>query len=451
VLKLPAQTNPEEAVTNIWHRLEPVVRKDMYVLTRDVTAFIQHARFRILLHPVVGSEAIPPQLLKAAPVDVVDFSSYPLFKIVNNKFNFVLYQLLRFPAEKFFIYSSFKDSSVDKLAGPLRNIQGSIFHPEEKKGDVKLVAKPVAVNFYPGVITGETTAQDRKGFVDAYNRDEKDQNGIRILIGTRAANTGISLKLTSRVIIYESTWNEASISQAIDRAVRMDSHQRAPGAPKPIVIVERLLHKRPDNYQEIIQATVNESFWDRVRHEQRSIPAPRFARLVQQFQEGMTVLRGENCLLFEGKEDEKQLREGDPAGISAKMVKAIETSLFKDDPRAKANFLREIQGRPCGVRNLSGDELLLAIANAKQPALDSRYKTLRSIDYESPTCESLSLGHRIDNKSKTGRWPYTPARHYQVPHRGTGLEELVSTMRSKGKRRYGELGSSESNKRQRRR
>jgi SNF2 family DNA or RNA helicase len=90
-------------------------------------------------------------------------------------------------------------------------------------------------------VTGKMKKDDRTKAVNNYNSDKVD-----ILFITKAGGEGLDLKGTRGVIIFESSWNRATETQVIGRAVRFGSHKHLP-EDKRKVDVYHLVIVKPKN------------------------------------------------------------------------------------------------------------------------------------------------------------------------------------------------------------
>lgn len=89
---------------------------------------------------------------------------------------------------------------------------------------VKSVGKQLAergITFYE--FTGATPARTRSKYVADYNSGK-----VKALLITKAAGEGLDLKGTNAIFILDPPWNEATLEQAIGRAIRYKSHAALP-------------------------------------------------------------------------------------------------------------------------------------------------------------------------------------------------------------------------------
>nr|WQM87139.1 conserved D6/D11-like helicase [Marseillevirus cajuinensis] len=120
------------------------------------------------------------------------------------------------------------------------------------------------------LFTGDETKEERERVVKAFNR-EKNSDGsvIQVMIGSKSIAEGVTLKRVRQVHIIDPFFNQATISQAIGRAVRFCSHKDLPEKER-VVKVWLYRARRPDGgktvddkiYDEIVQpkAKVAEGF-----------------------------------------------------------------------------------------------------------------------------------------------------------------------------------------------
>lgn len=119
--------------------------------------------------------------------------------------------------KKMVIYSAFKTYGVERIQ--------EMF---EKKG----------ISYVE--ITGEIKKSERTEAVKKYNKGKVD-----VLFITKAGGEGLDLKETREVIIFESSWNRATDSQVIGRAVRYQSHSNLPKSERHVDVFHVLMVK-PD-------------------------------------------------------------------------------------------------------------------------------------------------------------------------------------------------------------
>ena len=82
---------------------------------------------------------------------------------------------------------------------------------------------------YFAVWSGDTKEENTRKILEKANSDSNVYGkNLRVLIATRVANQGISLKNFKQVHCLEPHWNEAKIKQAIGRANRICSHKLLP-------------------------------------------------------------------------------------------------------------------------------------------------------------------------------------------------------------------------------
>lgn len=76
-------------------------------------------------------------------------------------------------------------------------------------------------------IDGNTSYEDREGYIDTFNAPDSDK--FLFLLSTRAGGLGINLQTADVVILYDSDWNPQADLQAQDRAHRI-------GQKKPVQV-----------------------------------------------------------------------------------------------------------------------------------------------------------------------------------------------------------------------
>lgn len=76
------------------------------------------------------------------------------------------------------------------------------------------------------ILTGETDKTALQNFINDFN-DPVNKNGefIQVVIGSEVVSEGITLKNIQRIHIQTPDWNNALISQAISRGIRIGSHE----------------------------------------------------------------------------------------------------------------------------------------------------------------------------------------------------------------------------------
>lgn len=122
--------------------------------------------------------------------------------------------------ERTLVYSSFKDSGIYIIAEKL------------KKNKIPF-----------SIVEGGMTEKNREKAVDDYNSGRTN-----IILISKAGGEGLDLKGTKNVIVLEPGWNEATIEQAVSRAVRYKSHE---GYPYQTVNIYNLIIIKPPNYKQI--------------------------------------------------------------------------------------------------------------------------------------------------------------------------------------------------------
>lgn len=101
------------------------------------------------------------------------------------------------------------------------------------KGIKNVVEKINSMSDRPaiGVIAGGVSLKNRKRLVEEYNKGT-----IKILLITKAGGEGLDLKNTAAMFILDPPWNEASLEQAIGRAIRYKSHESLPPSKRKVVV-----------------------------------------------------------------------------------------------------------------------------------------------------------------------------------------------------------------------
>jgi superfamily II DNA or RNA helicase len=82
------------------------------------------------------------------------------------------------------------------------------------------------------------------------NRDEEvkkfNARQTQVMIITKAGSEGLDLKNVENVFIVDPPWNDASVQQAIGRAIRYKSHEALPPNRRHVVIYYLILVQNPD-------------------------------------------------------------------------------------------------------------------------------------------------------------------------------------------------------------
>ena len=78
-------------------------------------------------------------------------------------------------------------------------------------------------NISYAVISGETPVEERKKYVDEFNRGD-----INTLVISSAGGTGLDLRGVQNIIVLDPVWNAAQLDQIIGRGVRYRSHVHLP-------------------------------------------------------------------------------------------------------------------------------------------------------------------------------------------------------------------------------
>ena len=91
------------------------------------------------------------------------------------------------------------------------------------------------------VITGEMSDDERLNSVRKYNSTGND--GVNILLISKAGGEGLDLKGTREVIVLESTWSRQRELQIRGRAVRYGSHAHLPPRDRNVTFIKVLLKK----------------------------------------------------------------------------------------------------------------------------------------------------------------------------------------------------------------
>jgi superfamily II DNA or RNA helicase len=115
---------------------------------------------------------------------------------INFAMNKIAETIYESKKEKIVIYSSFVSAGIKKIGNLL----------EDEK-----------ISY--ATITGELSETNRQQAIDAYNSGK-----VRVLLISKAGGVGIDLKKTTRMVILDIAWNQATIEQAIGRAARYQSH-----------------------------------------------------------------------------------------------------------------------------------------------------------------------------------------------------------------------------------
>lgn len=111
----------------------------------------------------------------------------------------------------------------------------SIAHALESNGFSKYGTKSKKPKY--ALFTGDETKEERERVVKAFNR-EKNSDGsiIQVMIGSKSISEGVTLKRVRQVHIIDPFFNQATISQAIGRAVRFCSHKDLPEKERTVKV-----------------------------------------------------------------------------------------------------------------------------------------------------------------------------------------------------------------------
>ena len=95
-----------------------------------------------------------------------------------------------------------------------------------------------------GVISGETPVEERKMYVEQFNKGK-----INTLVISSAGGTGLDLQGVQNIIVLDPVWNAAQLDQIIGRGVRYRSHFHLPEDKQKvsvylITLVESSFHKK---------------------------------------------------------------------------------------------------------------------------------------------------------------------------------------------------------------
>ena len=131
----------------------------------------------------------------------------------------------------------------DFVMGQVRKNQKILIYSAFKTKGLELLKKLLKEERFPYYeITGKTPKDERTNIVNKYNAEEE---GVKILMVTKAGGEGLDLKGTRIVEIFESTWNRPNEEQIIARAVRYMSHTHLPENERNVT-VHHLLVIKPD-------------------------------------------------------------------------------------------------------------------------------------------------------------------------------------------------------------
>lgn len=87
------------------------------------------------------------------------------------------------------------------------------------------------------LFTGDETKEERERVVKAFNREKNaDGSVIQVMIGSKSISEGVTLKRVRQVHIIDPFFNQATISQAIGRAVRFCSHKDLPEKERTVKV-----------------------------------------------------------------------------------------------------------------------------------------------------------------------------------------------------------------------
>lgn len=146
------------------------------------------------------------------------------------------------------------DSGLSYLAPKIRYIKDTIYDYKKQiifsswiKAGIDQVAFILKNDVLLGVISGKTSQKERERIIRDYNNGK-----IQVLLFSKAGSEGVNLKETNRVIIMEPGWNCVLEKQAMDRAIRIDSHISLPEDERK-VIVEKLYIDHPLSIDRLIK------------------------------------------------------------------------------------------------------------------------------------------------------------------------------------------------------
>lgn len=131
----------------------------------------------------------------------------------------------------------------DFVIGQVRKNQKILIYSAFKTKGLNLLKKLLKEENFPYYeITGKTPKDERTNIVNKYNAENE---GINILLITKAGGEGLDLKGTRIVEIFESTWNRSNEEQIIARAARYNSHSHLPENERNVT-VHHILVVKPD-------------------------------------------------------------------------------------------------------------------------------------------------------------------------------------------------------------
>lgn len=136
--------------------------------------------------------------------------------------------ILSHPGEKTIIFSNWKEAGMNLIKSVL---------DEEKIPYV--------------TVEGDADQEERHAAVQKYNNIE---DGVNVMLITRAGCEGLNFFGTRHVVLMESNWNKSTDEQIIGRAIRHGSHTHLPEDQRTVQI-HRIMLKKPagvsDNYDSI--------------------------------------------------------------------------------------------------------------------------------------------------------------------------------------------------------
>ena len=150
-------------------------------------------------------------------------------KCMSIKYWFVISQLLSNPTKKAFAYThKVSDDGVLMLIALLKCFGFQPFHRGE-------VTNTTPARRFLALTSKTSTATETQELVDKFNQDN-NVNGemCQIVIGSKVVGEGISLKAVRMMFLITPWWNEATMDQAIGRAIRSWSHEQLPPANRQI-------------------------------------------------------------------------------------------------------------------------------------------------------------------------------------------------------------------------
>lgn len=105
-----------------------------------------------------------------------------------------------------------------------KDVSGNVIFSNWLKFGVEVISDFLdKKNISYAVISGETPVEERKKYVDAFNRGD-----INTLVISSAGGTGLDLRGVQNIIVLDPVWNAAQLDQIIGRGVRYRSHVHLP-------------------------------------------------------------------------------------------------------------------------------------------------------------------------------------------------------------------------------